>query len=219
MEMKEPAFGKIARTARKPALPRTMPGCGVGRSAWLFGTAFAVCGVALVQMASANLVEDGSFDGFDGGKFFQWEIGPKPDVGGATAIGMISQDGDGGFPKGGNAAKFEFSGPGTFTATALGSDGQMLPVEPGQKYRLVVYARSTGGPVSVRAEIRPRAQGQQNRTRTISLKFDPAADWQEHSVEWKAADNETAVNLVFYLENRSPAPTSVWLDEISIQTE
>lgn len=171
---------------------------------------------AAPHTAAANLLDDGSFDVFTDGKFDRWEIGPKPDPDGVTKFGTVSQDPQGGYPKGGNAAKFVFTGSGTYTFVALGPEGHILSIDPGKKYRLTVRAKSGGEPILVRAEVRPRAAGERERTRTVNLNFKAADEWQEKTVEWEAAENETSVNVVFYLENRSSEPAILWLDEVSL---
>ena len=167
--------------------------------------------------AAANLLEDGSFDLFADGRFDRWEIGPKPDPDGVTKFGTVSQDPQGGYPRGGNAAKFAFTGSGTYTLVAMGPEGHMLPIDPGKKYRLTVRAKSGGEPILIRTEVRPRATGEHERTRTVNLRFKATDEWQEKTVEWEAAENETSVNVVFYLENRSSEPAAVWLDEVSLE--
>jgi hypothetical protein len=169
-------------------------------------------GISAMAAAFGNLLEDGSFDSYPNGNFDFWMIGPKPDSEGVTRIGVISQDSDGGFPKGGNALKLTYSGSGTYTVIAKGP----LTLAPGRKYRLTVHAKSTVEPVRVRVEVRPSAIGQSERTRVISFKFNTDSEWQDETVEWQAAENETGVDLVFYLENRSPVATTIWLDEIAI---
>jgi hypothetical protein len=166
--------------------------------------------------AAANLLDDGSFDIFADGRFDRWEIGPKPDPDGVTKFGTIAQDPQGGYPKGGNAAKFAFTGSGTYTLVALGPEGLMLPMDPGKKYRLTIRAKSSGEPILIRTEVRPRAAGERERTRTVNLNFKATDEWQEKTVEWEAAENETSVNVVFYLENRASEPATVWLDEVSL---
>ena len=169
-------------------------------------------GIAAAPAAFGNLLEDPSFDSYPNGRFDYWTIAPKPNVDGITSLGTASQDLDGGYPNGANAIKFTFSGSGKYTLVAKGT----LPLEPGRKYRLTVHARSSGEPVKVRTEVRPRATGQRERTRTISLNFNPGTEWQKETTEWLAAENEIGVDLVFYLENASPSEATIWLDEITI---
>lgn len=171
-----------------------------------------------VTASFGNLLENGSFDmQLGNGKFELWDIRPAPDAEGVTSIGKLVADSECGFPKGGNAVKFVYSGPGTYQVVAKGP----LAMEPGQKYRLTVHTKSSGEPVAVSTEVRLFAAGQSERTRTVYLNFNTGpewkGEWQEMTVEWTAAPNESGLQLVFYLKKTSQSESTVWLDEISIE--
>jgi hypothetical protein len=96
-----------------------------------------------------------------------------------------------------------------------------VPIEPGKKYRLTVNAKSSGPTVQILATVRfiggEDIEKKRKDTREIDLELEAGPEWQSKSLDLDAGAGELAMNLFVVVKNKSGAPATVLLDEISVQ--
>ena len=161
------------------------------------------------RAAAAGTLTDGGFEGElrAGEEGFGWRF--ARDAGGVR----LSLDTDS--PReGSRSLKVEYAGASDPNSAAV---SQLMPVEPGARYRLGFSARTkelvTGGPPFVRVA---SASGKAETLAASPTLPAGRADWQDFSVEFSAPQGTSAVRVELRRQPcaTSPCPAfgSVWLD-------
>jgi hypothetical protein len=170
----------------------------------------------LLTNLHAETVEFGSFYEFENGKFKGWDIGPKADDAGSNAVGTISQSTDG-FQSDGQSASFAFKGPGEFRLHYV----KRIDINPGQKYRIGISTKTTGGVVTVQGNLimipNVGADGKRSPVRSIPFTADAKGEWKTSTCEVTAGEEEFKLGISFTLRNGSAAAETVLVDAMTVE--
>jgi len=160
----------------------------------------------------ANLLEYGSFDDYQNGKFEGWSSGPKTDFDGKCAFGSITQDAAVHFGDDGSSAAFAFTGKGSFRFGI----GKKVDLTPGQKYRLSIHVKAKGGPFKVILF----GSAADAARKTVPLRFatlQATEEWQNLTIEFSAEESALSLSFGVKIEDSEGAAGTVWVDEAELK--
>lgn len=156
----------------------------------------------------ADLLEFGAFEGFANGQFQGWVIGPRPDDFGVTSLGTVSQS-DLGFQNDGSSAAFAFTGAGDYRLYYE----KRVEIDPGQKYKIAITAKTGGGPVKILASVLMipgiEADGTRKPARTVPFEVDCGGEWKTSTFEVTAEPDEMKLGLQITIRNRGGAAETI----------
>lgn len=165
----------------------------------------------------ANLLENGSFEGFARGKFDGWHV-PKTDAEGAFSHGVIRQDTTQA-KEGGASLALQFNGGETEGDEELVfrvRPAKPVAVSPGKKHRITFQTKGEGGPFLIVLDpFTADAEKKKKEIKPVNLAVGP--EWQMREAVVNVPENGLFLGFQIKIVKAKGVAGTVWLDDFAVE--